>query len=107
MQMGKSAHPPKPSRPCRMSEVDKLHGRIDALERLLRDLSTKIDTQRRTPPQPIALASDRGAKIRMRGPDSDNTAGSNVDVSVADAEMLQYIDLDELARSLGMPAGDA
>ena len=107
VQVGKSARPPKPSHPCRMSEVDKLHGRIDALERLLRDLSTKIDSQRRTPPQPTAPASDRGAKIRMRGPDSDNTAGSNVDVSVADAEMLQCIALDELARSIGMPAGYA
>ena len=107
VQVGKSARPPKPSRPCRMSEVDKLHGRIDAIERMLRDLSTKIDTQRRTPPQPIAPASDRGAKIRMRGPDCDNTAGSNVDVSVTDAEMLQYIDMDELARAIGMPAGGA
>ena len=107
VQVGKSARPTKPSRPCRMSEVDKLHGRIDALERMLRDLSTKIDTQRRTPPQPTASAADRGAKIRMRGPDCDNTAGSNVDVSVTDAEMLQYIDMDELARAIGMPAGGA
>ena len=89
------------------SELHKLYGRIDALERLLRDLSTKIDTQRRTPPQPTASAADRGAKIRMRGPDCDNTAGSNVDVSVTDAEMLQYIDMDELARAIGMPAGGA
>ena len=43
----------------------------------------------------------------MRGPDSEHTSGSNVDVSVADAEMLQYLDLDEIARAIGMPAGDA
>ena len=107
MQVGKSARPPKPSRPCRMAEVDKLHGRIDALERMLRDLSAKIDQQKSGPHQPSAPGATRGAKIRMRGPDSEHTSGSNVDVSVADAEMLQYLDLDEIARAIGMPAGDA
>ena len=107
VQVGKSARPPKPSRPCRMAEVDKLHGRIDALERMLRDLSAKIDQQKSGPHQPSAPGATRGAKIRMRGPDSEHTSGANVDVSVADAEMLQYLDLDEIARAIGMPAGDA
>ncbi|MDC0526155.1 hypothetical protein OAO87_04055 [bacterium] len=57
--------------------------------------------------QPSAPGATRGAKIRMRGPDSEHTSGANVDVSVADAEMLQYLDLDEIARAIGMPAGDA
>ena len=107
VQVGKSARPPKPSRPCRMAEVDKLHGRIDALERMLRDLSAKIDQQKSGPHQPSAPGATRGARIRMRGHDSEHTSGSNVDVSVADAEMLQYLDLDEIARAIGMPAGDA
>ena len=31
----------------------------------------------------------------MRGPNSDHTSGANVD-----AELMQYLDLEELARSL-------
>ena len=93
----------KPIRPCRHSELDKLKGRIDALEELLRSLHSKIDQQMNVPPnQPSVAGSSHGARLRVRGSDSEHTTGRNIDLALSDADALQNIDFEELARSMGM-----
>ena len=96
----------KPIRPCRHSELDKLKGRMDALEDLLRSLHNKLDQQMNVPPKPPSVAgSSHGARLRVRGSDSEHTTGRNIDLAVADADALQNIDFAELARSMGLRWG--
>merc|ERR1712185_724931 len=54
---GKHVRKVKTIRPCRHSELDKLKGRIDALEDLLRALNSKLDQQQSVPPKPPSVAS--------------------------------------------------
>ena len=103
---GKQARKVKTIRPCRYSELDKLKGRIDALERLLRELNSKLDQQQSVPPKPPSVAgSNSGATLRLRGAECEHTTGRSLDLSLSDADALQYIDFEELARSLGMSTG--
>ena len=96
----------KTIRPCRQSELDKLKGRMDALEELLRSLHSKLDQQLNVPPKPPSVAgSSRGARLRVRGADSAHTTGRNIDLALADADGLQNLDFEELARSMGMSTG--
>ena len=58
----------KPIRPCRHSELDKLKGRMDALEDLLRSLHNKLDQQLNVPPKPpsVAGSSHEGGRQELR-----------------------------------------
>ena len=103
---GKHVRKVKTIRPCRHSELDKLKGRIDALEDLLRTLNRKLDQQQCVPPKPPSVAGmSNGATLRLRGPDCEHTTGRNVDLALADADALQCIDFAELAKALGMSTG--
>ena len=103
---GSTARKLKTIRPCRHSELDKLKGRIDALEDLLHSLHSKLDQHLKVPPkQPSVAGSTCGARLRVRGADCEHTTGRNIDLSVADAGALQNLDFEELARALGMSTG--
>ena len=88
------------ARPCRLSELEKLNGRIDKLEATLAELRDLIEGQKDGARIRRAKRDGNGPCINITTVEANPDRHSSVSIPFSDQATMQNISLDDILRQL-------
>ena len=88
------------ARPCRLSELEKLNGRIDKLEATLAELRDLIEGQKDGARVRRAKRAGNGPCVNITTVEANPDGHSSVSIPFSDQATMQNISLDDILRQL-------